>query len=537
MPASVPFAPTFALLAPGGTLLALVVLSLVPRLRPFRRFAAPVGTGLALLGVLFSLAEPSWPILLSRWQPLRLFGNFPALASDRLVWPLALALTGVAVSAAISQTGRPPRHPTLLSAAALGMLSFGLLAIWAENLLALILAWGAFDLFWGTGMVALGMPPSRILWKMGGGVCATLLVWLSSLALERTGTGSIWSLVLSPHPGTEFLLLLAALIRLGVYPLYLTLPLDYERKHPLGLVLFLEPLLAWALLARMFGQAGFPLPTWPWLEGIAAGTFIVGGFLALTGPEKARPIHWLGLSTLGGIFWAGLRAQSAPQAAAIWLTGGTLWALGLALLYLGRGWEQSSPWWTAGPILGALALATTPLLGGTGAPLLGGFRWAAFFLGQALLVAALLEDVLRPPAPEEPVDLWMNIARAVGLAVPSILMGVTALAIPRVVGPSLSHWHPSAPGWSTLSLWVLSTAAGGTLFWAQRTRPAAARWRARTAPVHRFLRLDWAYELLAGALSRGTAILGVAADVAEGAGAVLWALAVFLLILVVVLGL
>lgn len=532
---SAPFAAIFAVLAPGGALLALLVLAAVSRLRPLRRFVVPAGAGLGFLGILFSPMEPSWAILLSRWQPLRLLGNFPALAPDRLVWPLALALGGAVLGAALVQMGRPPRYPSLLGFAALGMLSFGLLALWGENLLTLLLAWASFDLAWGTGMVAFGLPLSQTRWRMGGGVFATLLLWTSSLLLEQGGTGYVWSLMVSPPSGSEALLFLAALIRLGTYPFYPALPLEDRRRHPLGAVLLLEPVLAWALLVRMFGQARFPVPAWPWLEGLAAGTFLAGGLLALTAPDEARCAHWAGLSAIGGILWAGLRATSAPQAAATWLMGGALWTLGISLLYLGRGWDRSSPWWMGGTGVGALALAITPLLGGAGAPLAGGFRWAGFFLGQALLTVALLRDALRPPASEEPVDFWLDIARAAGHGVLIALMVVGALGMPRWIGPILPEGRSHALEWPTMAIWVLSTLAGGVLYF--QALPRLREKRTWMAPVHALLKLDWAYDLLAGALSRGTGVISMVADVTEGAGAVLWALAVFLLILVILLGL
>ncbi len=523
-----PFAPLFALLAPGGALLVLQILSVVPRLRPLRRLIVPVGAGLALMGVLLTRAEPPWPLLLSRWQPLRLFGNFPVLAPDPLIWPLAVALAGVVTGAALVQAGRPPKAPLFLAIAALGILSFGLLALWSENLLTLLMAWAAFDLAWGVGMLAFGLSPTSILWRTAGGVLATLLVWMGSLVLEQSETGIVWSLMVAPQEGAEFLFLAASLIRLGVYPFPFTLPPETQRRHPLGAALFLEPLLAWALLVRMFAQAGLPFPPGGWMEGLAAGTFLVGGLLALTGSGE-RTLPWVGLAAMGGILWAGIRSDGSAHAAAIWLKGGALWALGVSLLYLGRGWEPTSPWWTGGAGIGALALAAMPLLGGIAAPLSGWPRWMGFLLGQALLTQAVLRDWLRPATPEESPGLWADLARGTGLALLAILIGVLG-----TVGPGAPGMRPSLPGWTLLALWIPGTLGGVGLFWIW---PRVWRGRSLAAFVHRALRLDWAYGLIAGALSRGTDALGAVADVAEGAGAVLWALAVFLLILVVALGL
>lgn len=73
---------------------------------------------------------------------------------------------------------------------------------------------------------------------------------------------------------------------------------------------------------------------------------------------------------------------------------------------------------------------------------------------------------------------------------------------------------------------------GGVLVWWER------RFRRRAEQVlgllHDILRLEWASQLVLDSMGRLSAFLGAVADVTEGPGAILWALAIFLLVLLAV---
>ncbi len=515
-----PFAPILALIAPLWGLLILLVVSSIHPLRPYRRYVVPLGAGLSFLGVLFAPWEDPRPFLLSLWQPLSLFGTFPVLLADRAVWPLALAWSGAVAGSALVQMGRPQPLRSAIGAAVLAMMAFGLGALWGENLLTVLLAWAGFDLAWGICMASAGLPGERVAWGVGGGVVATVLLWMGALSLERAGSGLSWPLM-TPDGWGGISLLLAAMVRLGVYPFHFTVPAEMRRGRPLTVALLLEPLLAWGLLARMSWQAGISIPGGVVLEALAVATFVVGGFLAWAVTDPDQRVIWIGMAAAGGVFWTGLYAGHAAGAA--WTAAGTAWGLGLTLLYLGRGWKKTAPVWTAASVLGGLALLAAPLtLGGIPSP--PDVLMAILFpLGQALLTAAVAKEILRRTAREEPVGLLPTIAQAVGLAIPVIALILAWSAAPKVV--------PTPAGWGA---WGAGTLLGGGLLALEllRIRPGARR-RALQA-VAEALRPEWAGRLLINSLGRLTGFLDTVADVAEGPGAVLWALATFLLILVVV---
>lgn len=513
-----PFAPILALTVPlGGVLILLAVLSISP-LRPYRRYVVPLGAGLSFLGVLFAPWEDPRPSLLFLWRPLSLFGTFPALLADRAVWPLALAWSGAVVGSALVQMGRPQPLRSAIGAAVLAMLAFGLGALWGENLLTILLAWAGFDLAWGIGMASAGLPGERVAWGVGSGVVATSLLWIGALLLEKAGSGLSW-LLMTPAGWGEAFLFLAALVRLGVYPFHFTVPTEMRRERPVTVALLLEPLLAWGLLARMSLQAGIPISGGVVLEALAAATFGVGGFLAWTATDPDRRTISVGMASVGGVLWAGLRAGHAASGA--WVAGGTAWMLGLTLLYLGRGWERSAPMGTAVSVLGGLALLTAPLASGGILSPPDALTVILFFLGQALLTAAVAKEILRRPAQEESVGVLPTIAQIVGLVTPAVTLVLAWGAAPKAA--------PTPMGWG---VWVAGTLLGGGWVVLEFLRPWARR-RSLEA-IAEALRPEWAGRLLVYSLGRLTGFLDAVADVAEGPGAILWALATFLLILVIV---
>jgi hypothetical protein len=510
-----PFAPTFALAAPLAGVLALLLVAYVSPLQPYRRYVLPLGAGLSLLGVLFTPWEASRPFLLSRWQPLSLFGTFPVLLADRAVWPLALAWASAVAGSALVQMSRPPGLRLATGGAILSMLTLGLASLWGENLLTVLLAWAGFDLAWGVGMAAAGLPAERVAWGVGGGVAATALLWTAALGLEKDGCSLSWPLMM-PDGWGRATLWLAALVRLGLYPFHLVVPAEMRRGHPATAVLLLEPLLAWGLLART-AQAGGFAPDWPLLEALTAATFIIGGFLAWGATDPDRRTVWVGMAAGGGILWAGMRAGSA----AAWAAGGAAWTLGLTLLYLGRGWRRAAPGWTVPAVIGGLALLAAPLVSGGVLSPPDALRALLFFLGQALLTAAVAKEVLRTAAEEETVGILPAMAHAAGVVVPVIALALAWGSAPKGT--------PTGAGWGA---WVVGGLAGGGLFVVGERR----RWLlgGPFRAVVDSLRWEWAGRLLVRSLGKVADFLDTVADVAEGPGAVLWALATFVLILVVV---
>jgi len=536
-----PFAPVFSVVVPLAGLLILLVAASIPYLRPYRRYIPPAAAVLSFIGVCFVPLEFSQVALLYRWQPSILFGAFPAFLAEPSVWLLALAFAAAVASGTLAQLGRAAEPRFSLGISSLGALAAVLAGLWGENLLVVLMSWAWFDLAWGLGAVAEGLSARRVVLGAGLNGLGTMFLWAGALVVEGGGGGLSWSLMSPAGVGAD-LLLLAGLLRLGVYPLQLALPAEDRQRLPGAATLLLGAMLGWGLLVRLTGSGVDTFLARPWLEVLAVATFVGGGGLAWTCAGRGGGWPWVSLASLGGVLWAGSRAGDC--APAVLVAGGAAWALGVTLLYLDRGLDRGALWWSVPSLLGGMALLGMPLtLGLVPSALLVGSlvrpfavgRVLLFLIGQGLLAAAVARRVLRPAPAEEPPGPLFAAARAAALILPALLLlaGVYPPLLVRCEGSrSLMGLLASAGfGWG---LWVVGAAAGGVLFW------RGQRFRRRSRPLldllHDLLRLEWVVRLLLGSLARAVGFLGTVADVLEGPGAILWALAVFFLVLLVAVG-
>lgn len=546
-----PFAPVFAVAAPLLGILALLVAACFPLLRPWRWLVVSTSAGLSLLGVLFVPLESVQASVFSRWQPSVFFGTPPALLAPPEMWPLAVALAGAVAGSVLVQQSRVPQPRFPLSLAALGVLAAGLAGLWGENLLTVLMAWGTLDLAWAAGGLAAGFPVRRVAMGVGLNSLATLTLWAGILFVERQAGGVSWQIANPVGMGGD-LLAVAALLRLGVYPFHFALPAEGEQGPAGAAPLLLGPFLGWGLLARLARlQGGWPI-AWPWLETVAVATWVGGGLLALTRPGAGGGWPWTALAAVGSLLWGSLRA--GEQSPAVLVLGGAAWTLGVALLHLAPGTRRASrssvPWLagggTAAGALGGLALLGAPLTPGLAASaaligsLAASLTWPetlVYLLGQALLTGAVARRVLRPAQEEEWPGALYDAAQAAGLILPvALLLTGGVCPVPTVPAPGLAplvRWlvQPGPAGWG---LWAGGTLVGIALFRIQHR--FGQRLEQALGLLHDLIRLEWVFRLALNSLDRGIAFLGAVADVIEGPGAILWALAIFFLILVTMAG-
>jgi NADH:ubiquinone oxidoreductase subunit 5 (subunit L)/multisubunit Na+/H+ antiporter MnhA subunit len=246
----------------------------------------------------------------------------------------------------------------------------------------------------------------------------------------------------------------------------------------------------------------------------------------------------------------GLAGESA---ATIIVAGSVGWALGVAVLSLTDGWRRESPWWNVPALVGVLSLLGMPLTLGfvTVATLFGEIVregriewggvifWATLF-GYLFLIPSLVRRLLiSPPSPLP--DRWgLVVARGVGLGLPALLLVAAGLYSPLLVfvgseagsdgAPALISLftRPGLVGWL---LWAVGIACGGLLAWQEKV--IRARMGLLLGAIHDVLRLEWFYSAVAGAFDRGLSLFRVANEVVGGAGALLWSLLLFLLLLLV----
>jgi hypothetical protein len=104
---------------------------------------------------------------------------------------------------------------------------------------------------------------------------------------------------------------------------------------------------------------------------------------------------------------------------------------------------------------------------------------------------------------------------------PSLIFDEAAIAVPS---PIALFKLPHIAGWS---LWMAGLVAGGLLSW--KDTLLRSRGEAVFNTIYNLVRLEWLYEVLAGALNRGLSLLRTADELIGGAGALLWACLLFLL--------
>jgi len=528
------------LLGAGGTL----GLSLVPRARAYTRYIALVAAGLTTVLLLtFTRMEPM-TVVLSLWQPSLLFGAVPTLTTDVIMQPLALVLALTTCSAILVELGRTDKpHPRLM-ATLLASLSAGLVALWAANLLTMIIIWAVYDLLQAAGRIVAGGSGQTAVRSLALGCLATLFLWSGALLADGGAGSESWPLMaLSDAPLT--LWAVAGVLRLWVYPLHFSTPDDLGAAPSLAAPLLLGPIVGWGLWLRLAQANGGSVPGNTWVPVVAAVTLAVGGFLAWSCESPRRMLPWIGMGVNGAVLLAaGLVGDSAT---AVIAAGSVAWALGLAVLFLSDGFQREALWWNIPPLVGSLALVGVPLTLGfvAEAVLLGGLTrggdpgWGgAFFVGHLFLIPSLVRWLLSPsssPFPRKEGGQGIRlVARGLGLGLPALLLTVAGLSPSLlndgVLVPSLGSLFamPGLMGWL---LWAVSLASGGVLAWQERNlRPNI---RLFLSVAHDLLRLEWLYDAVVGALGRGLSILREADEVVGGAGALLWSWLLFFLLLLV----
>ncbi len=559
-----------------------------PRVRLYACYIALAVAGLTTILILALGRMEPVRVIFSLWQPSSLFGAALALRTDVVIQPLALTLALVTCSAFLVNLGRSeeplpvealaptvrrrvPSHDVAglcprLAAVLLALLSASLAALWAANLLTLIISWTIYDLLTTAGHIVAGESRQKAVRGLVFGGIATLLLWSGAL-LSKSGVGSELWVLMPPGNAQLTLWILAGILRLWLYPFHLPASSDLAatsphgdlvsyRTGPLAALLLLGPIVGWGLWVRLaLANSGY-IPGGAWVPSIAALSLALGGFLAWSCKSPRRSLPWIGMGITGAVLLAaGLAGETAVIIIA---AGGTAWALGITVLFLmpflNAGLQRETPWWSIPSLIGALALAGAPLTLGFVAEttlvgaLTGGGRpeWGvAFFVGYLFLIPSLVRWLLSPSPFSLPNPRWRLVLCGVGLGLPALWLVVAGLHPPILIhgilsshigvgsygtAPSLGilFARPGLMGWL---LWVLSFSGGGVLAWREKNlRSTIELW---LNAAHDLLRLEWLYEILTGAIERGLSMLRVADEIIGGAGALLWSWLLFFVLLLI----
>ena len=528
---------------------------------------------------------------ISRWRPF--LANDLVYHVDGLAFLFAalMALTGLA--SVTLGLGRSEHSDSPSHAALLALLVAGFSFVFSANLITLCLSWLVLDLAFLGALTASDRSESRVTSASGleGGrptvtnriaprvLRLSLLACLSLLAaaLLLGHDGSLGDLDLAPAlsnaQGIQAersvsapvfgLILLAALMRVGLYPLNLWVPTDVDASLPARSQLHLVPASVGVyLLTRLSVWTGdVPGPVLSSVEVTSIGgglpygqvlaiagclAILVGALLAWAETDLVKSLSFIVVSQVGYVV-ASLAVAPPPAMVVVLLSSlNAILCLGLLFLSLDRS-ELGSLWARA-----ATGLAIASL---TGVPLTMGFvgRWhhyqflltggnlaylALSLLAEAFLFAALLRVWSASSIRVFPPEFAYRSSSVVGaglLAVPLLILGF----YPPVLRPLMeTDSFPSVADllrstgivqWTVLLLPLL---AGYLLrsegFRHYRRRifdPAEDSWPKLTAA----LRLEWLYDLIGGIIDRTAGALRIVGGVSEDSGYLGWIIVLGLL--------
>lgn len=436
MPLVTPFSPVLVLL------LGAVVLLAAGRWtggRIARVVALVVSVGFLLSCLLLRWFGPTG-FAVSLWRPVSLFGvelGYFADGVSQLFLVLMAAIVLIAVLLSSSSWDREGKHPASYGVMFL-VVAGASSAILSGDLLTLCLSWGFLDLVlvFFRGLKRGGQGSSRSAFRMllinyvGG---ASLL---GALLLLQGGSLSLQA---APLPTVVVsLVLLATLIRLGLYPALLPPPSEVERGMREMMVWYAAPLsVGGYLLVRVLGLTAVsslpgrelalvmgslavvlsPFPLWFETDVRKTGSYVV--------------LHHVGHTAMAA-------AIAVPLSPMIIIVQTVRVVLALALLSVSEAGSRAAMgrlgamWTRCSTLIAVAALVGVPLtLGFVGRQLLYTALWEAdlgplillSLLGSSFLVAPLLKKGLSEASQGE----------SEGAGDPAFVASVSALAVPLIV--------------------------------------------------------------------------------------------------------
>ncbi|MGD2105628.1 MAG: hypothetical protein PVJ55_11010 [Anaerolineae bacterium] len=523
-------------------------------------FAAILVAVVAVLALLTRGSVTGRGIALSSLYPSLLAESAVEMRWDVALWPLGLSLSLSIVALVLGADGWGDQ--SLRPAAFLLMLlATGLTTVWSANPLTTLVCWAFYDLGLVLAQLAAGGSGEDALRSLIVGTGAAALLWIGVL-VAGAGMGSVpWELV--PPGGTKMTVwMLAAFLRLGLYPLHLTVPRGGRSPSAIAAAQSLSPVLGWALLLRLALVSDVALPEARWMAIPAVVTLVAGGVLAWTTDSARDSRPWISMGGSGSVLLAAVLSSvlsfgggssgSAPVVATV-VTGATAWILYTALIFLGGGFDLRETlegrhlWRQIPSLFGAVSIIGLPATAGFFVQsvlmrdliVVGRWGWAVgFLIGQAFLVAAVMRWLLAPilvtrarsgVASEVAYGVGLG-GLAAALAVVGVVPGRLLLGIDPSHGVSLRSLL-AGPGLTGWLLWGGSILLGGGLAWFDEAiRPRVSLW---LGALHDVVRLDWAYRLVSGAFEQGFAILRVLDDILGGKAALLWSCIVLLVFVLV----
>jgi len=405
------------LLLPVGFLLAVSIAILIlqhnRRSQGLSWLVAALATILIWLYVLVMRWLPLQPVVLENVLPATELTQGITLTLAGGAWPYALAIVTSLAAVVLTSAAQLQNNARPWAwAGSMAVAAMGLLGVFSNTPLALILTWTALDI----------MELATILVSMEGNRFARNAVVAFSTRIMGTLV-LIWAMVYSrsfgqalnlsdPLPQVGLYLLLAAGLRLGVLPLNM----PYTSEIPLrrGLVTIIRMVTSatsLVLLGRL-PAAAVPADWAPYLLIFAAMAAFYGAVMFLNAKDEltGRPFF---LIALGGLA-VGCVVRSYPQSSQAW---GTALLISGSMLFL-NSFRPKRAWvFTLIGAIGLIGLPFTPAASGWNGVVVLPFNIPdiVFTLAHALLVLGYLHQGLKPGPILPQSERWIEAAYLLGL--------------------------------------------------------------------------------------------------------------------------
>ncbi len=480
-----------------------------------------------------SLAFLSWDN-----PDLNLMGDF-SLLLDYDSWPYAMALITVTLAVILTDSARTRYDSTPRSwSASMLITALGLLALQSGTSLTLISAWVIVDIIELIYLLRLEDAERYILRIIISFGVRTASILMLILATARGWqTSGVFDLTQIPQVA-GFLFLIAAGLRLGVFPLNLPFLQEPTLRRGAGNIIRLAPVASsLCLLARLpadvipSGLSGW-VPLFHAMLALAA-IYAAFRWLSTSDEIEGRPF-WI-------IAWAALATESVinghPDASLAW---GIALILPGSLLFLYYPKVQRMNFLLYFGLVSLVGLPYTPLASAWAGLVSGGISfWTfAFLIAHAVMVFGYLNRILQPGGEAGAMESWARIVYPLGL----ILIIQTILAL------GLIGW----PGSLTLGVWWLGLISTVLVFSALITihrlgiTPPYIQLPA-SSPITKALdwiipklepliRLEWVYKLAWWVNNAAGAVLKGFSTILEGEGGILWTILLLVLLITILIG-
>ena len=532
------------LLLPIGLLLAATLaITILDKVRPKYGTSWLIAAGASVITwIIISVLRLRLPTSLDlfAWGTpnINLLGGF-SLVLDYDSWPYSIALVTLTLAviftdAARTRYGSSPQSWSI----SLVITALGLLALQSGTSLTLMVSWVFIDILELIYLLRLEQAEQfyqRIIVSYSVRTTSILMLFLgTSVGWQSAGAFDLGNIPQS----AGFFFLLAAGLRLGVFPLNLPFLQEPALRRGAGNIIRLAPTtLSLALLARLHGNLLSPaVSRWmPLFQALLAIAAIYSAIRWLTAADEVdgRPF-WI-------VSWASIATASVlngvPDASIAW---GVALLLPGSLLFLYQPRVQRMNFLLYFGLIGLVGLPFTPLASGWAGLVANGvtFWTFIFIVAHSLLVLGYINQVLQPGGEAGALESWARLVYPLGLII----------IIQAIIAIGLIGW----PGSLTLGVWWLPLVSialiTAVIILIQRfgiTTPyvqlpsnsgvtKALNWL--LPRIEPFFRLEWIYRAAWYLHNLMSIILKGFSTIIEGEGGILWTILLLVLIISMLVG-